>query len=276
VNWTRAGLIAVAALVAVGFFIWGIIVGSFWAIAIPVILLGIGVILGLIWVLDLWQRRAPEAEKPQREEVERFSLRGRWLHWTIAAICILLAVTGVILFLHDWWGIAAMRGYTRGIHRFSAVLLVAVPLIYAINFPKAALSFIKESFSYGLQDLGWLKAAPDYYFGGDESKMPPQGHINPGQRLWGLCIIVCGLIMVITGAILWFFKGMVSPAVFQWTLFTHDLAFIGGTAFFLVHFVLGALHPRMSESLRSMWTGKISVKYAKSHYRYWYDEVSKG
>ena len=274
-NWTKVALIAVAALAAIGFFIWGILVGNAWAIAIPVVLLGIGVISGLIWVLDLWQRRAPETEKPQIEEVERFSLRARWLHWTIAGICIVMAITGIIFFLHDWWGIAAMRGYTRGIHRFFAVALVAVPLIYWMTSPKAGLSFIKEAFSYGWADLGWAMAALDYYFGGDESKMPPQGHVNPGQKLWELCIIVCGLLLVVTGAIMWFFKGAVSPGVFQWSLFTHDLAFIGGTTFFLVHFILGALHPRMTESLRSMVTGKISVKYAKSHYRYWYDEISK-
>ena len=31
----------------------------------------------------------------------------------------------------------------------------------------------------------------------------------------------------------------------------------------------------MTESLRSMWDGKISEKYAKNHYGKWYDEVAK-
>jgi formate dehydrogenase subunit gamma len=278
-KWTaRTVAVTVAlTLVALGFFIWGIIAVNPWAIAIPAVLFILGAITGFIWLVDLVIKSGFfKTKKFEGEEVERFNLRARWLHWTVAVICLVLALTGVFLFANDWWGIVAMGGYTRVIHRFFAVSLVAVPLIYLISFPKTAWAYVKESFSYSLEDLGWLKVAPDYYFGGDESKMPPQGHINPGQRLWCLCTIVCGILLVITGAILWFFKGMVPPTVFQWTLFTHDLAFIGGTCFFIVHFILGALHPTMSESLRSMWTGKISVKYAKSHYGKWYDQVTKG
>ena len=213
-------------------------------------------------------------QKSEIQEVERFKLRARFLHWTIAAIVLLLAITGVFFFVPGW-GLAAAGGYSGLIHRIFAVALVGVGLTYAVAFPRSAWSFIKESFSYGRDDIGWARAALGYYFGGDESKMPPQGHINAGQKLWCLCIIVCGLLLVITGAIMWFFKPNVPPAVFQWSVFVHDLAFIGGTCFFFVHFILGALHPRMSESLRSMWLGKISVKYAKSHYGKWYDKISK-
>lgn len=39
--------------------------------------------------------------------------------------------------------------------------------------------------------------------------------------------------------------------------------------------ILGTIHPRMSESLRSMITGKVSEEYAKSHYGKWYEEISK-
>jgi formate dehydrogenase gamma subunit len=105
--------------------------------------------------------------------------------------------------------------------------------------------------------------------------MPPQGHINPGQKIWELITVVCGAILFITGAILCFAKGAVAPGVFQWCLFTHALAFIIGGCMLIVHAILGAIHPRMSESLRSMLTGKVSVEYAKSHYGKWYDEISK-
>jgi len=115
----------------------------------------------------------------------------------------------------------------------------------------------------------------DYYFGGDPSRMPPQGHINSGQKLWCLTILVSGVVFVVTGIIMWGFKGTVSPGVFQWTVFAHDVAFIAAGSFFLIHFHLSVLHPRMSESLRSMIKGKISREYAESHYGKWYDEISK-
>jgi len=42
-----------------------------------------------------------------------------------------------------------------------------------------------------------------------------------------------------------------------------------------VHIYMGAIHPIMNESFRSMLDGKISKKYAKSHYGKWYDEISE-
>jgi formate dehydrogenase subunit gamma len=153
---------------------------------------------------------------------------------------------------------------------FNAVLLKS-PII----FPKSKVSRMKEPIAEAKYDLGWLGAAVDYYTGGDESKMPPQGHINAGQRLWQLVAIVCGLILFVTGGIMCFAKGTVSPGVFQWCLFTHALVFIIGGCMLIVHVILGTVHPRMSESLRSIITGKISEEYAKNHYGRWYEEISK-
>lgn len=213
-------------------------------------------------------------DDPGRPGVRRFSLQARALHWTVAGLVILMGLTGLILFVPGW-GAIALTGWTRIIHRICAYAFGTVLVLYFIIYPKASLALIKEAFTWKKEDIGWVKAATDYYTGGDESKMPPQGHINPGQNLWQLIIIVCGVIFFVTGAILCFGKGAVSPGVFQWSLFTHALAFIIGGCMFIVHFLLGTVHPRMSESLRSMITGKVSEEYAKSHYGKWYEEISK-
>ncbi len=81
---------------------------------------------------------------------------------------------------------------------------------------------------------------------------------------------------MITGVLMWFFKGALPAGVFRWSVFVHDLAFIGVGGFFLVHFTLSVLHPIMPESLRSMWRGKISAEYAKSHHGKWYEEQVGG
>ena len=44
---------------------------------------------------------------------------------------------------------------------------------------------VKQAFTWGAEDIGWLKAAPSYYFLGDESAMPPQGSMNTGQKASG-------------------------------------------------------------------------------------------
>jgi formate dehydrogenase gamma subunit len=213
-------------------------------------------------------------DDPGRPGVMRFSFPARIFHWSVAVLVLGLGVTGLILFVPGW-GTIALGAWTRIIHRVCAYAFGVILVVYFASYPRKSWKFIKESFTWTRNDIGWAKAAVDYYTGGDESKMPPQGHINAGQKIWQLVAIVCGVIFFITGAIMCFAKGSVSPAVFQWTLFTHALVFIIGGCMFIVHAILGTVHPRMSESLRSMITGKVSEEYAKSHYGKWYEEISQ-
>jgi formate dehydrogenase subunit gamma len=205
--------------------------------------------------------------------VERFKKRTIWFHWIHTLAFLVLIVTGAILFFPGLGG-AAVGGLTRLIHRVAVVFFVGAPLLYFVFNPKMSLHFIKETLTWGKDDIGWLEAAPLYYFGGDEERMPPQGHVNTGQKMWQLIILGTGLIFLITGLIMWFFKDTVSTVLFQWCVIIHDIAFLLAFLMLLVHIYLGVIHPRMTESLRSMLDGKISKSYAKSHYGKWYEKIS--
>ena len=185
----------------------------------------------------------------------------------------MLLVTGAILFLPGL-GDAAAGGTTRLIHRIAVVIFVAIPVIYCVFNPKTAMHFIKETLTWGKEDMGWAMAAPLYYFGVADEKMPPQGHVNTGQKLWQFIVLVTGILFFISGLIMWFFKDTLAPGFFQWCVIAHDVAFLLAFLMLLVHIYTGSLHPRMTESLRSMWDGKISRTYARNHYGKWYDEVS--
>jgi len=203
----------------------------------------------------------------QEQDVERFRLSARWLHWIVTASFLILAVTGLFLYIPQL-GVVAQDSYTRLIHRIASVIFIAAPLIYFLTAPKNTLSFLKEILTWGKDDIDWIKAAPDYYFGGEAGKMPPQGAMNTGQKLWALVSVVGGIGFLITGIIMWAFKGE-SSGLFLASVYVHDICFIIVGAFMLLHAYLGALHPRMTESMRSMITGKVSVEYAKSHHGKW-------
>jgi formate dehydrogenase subunit gamma len=205
--------------------------------------------------------------------VERFRKRTIWFHWVHTTAFLVLLVTGAILFFPGLGGPAA-GGLTRSIHRIAVIFFVGAPLLYAIINPRLSLHFIKETFTWGSSDLDWIYHAPDYYFGGDEEKMPPQGHINTGQKMWQFIVLVTGVLFIVSGFIMWFLKGTLSSGAFQWFVLVHDIAFILAFLMLLLHIYLGIIHPRMTESLRSMWDGKISATYARNHYGKWYDEVS--
>jgi formate dehydrogenase subunit gamma len=209
------------------------------------------------------------------QEVERFRKRARVQHWWIVVWALILGLTGLFLFV-DGFSAAAEGGGSRLAHRIAAICFVAWPVLYFLMNPKSAWEWIKEAFTWNKDDIGWLQAAPSYYFGGPEEDMPPQDRSNTGQKLWMVVVIITGLIFVITGFFMWFLKGNISPGTYQVMLLLHDIAFIVAGAMFLVHVFLAAFHPRMSEAMRSMWGGKSSVHYAKTHHGKWYDRISAG
>jgi len=208
-------------------------------------------------------------------EVEKYRKPIRVLHWIHGGAFVLLFLTGLVLFIPGL-GFLAEDSWTRVIHRIGAAIFVIAPIIYLILDPKAVGRGLKQAFTWGSEDIGWLKAAPRYYFLGDEKGMPPQGAMNTGQKMWWFIVIVSGIIFIITGAIMWFAKASASPAVLQWMVFVHDVSFIVTGCMLFVHIYLGVIHPLMTESWSAMTGGKISAEYAKKHHGKWYAAISKG
>lgn len=209
--------------------------------------------------------------------VERYRKPTRILHWVHAGSFTILFLTGLILYLSPL-AFLAEDGWTRVIHRIAAVLFVVAPLIYIPLNWKATVKGVAEAFKWGMDDIGWVLAAPRYYFLTDEKSMPPQGHMNTGQKMWWLIVIVSGGAFFITGFIMWFAKTNAPLTVLQWSVFIHDIAFIVTGAMFFLHIYLSAIHPLMRPLRTGAWSsmarGKVSVEYAKSHHARWYAEVS--
>ncbi|MFW6125835.1 MAG: cytochrome b/b6 domain-containing protein, partial [Chloroflexota bacterium] len=159
---------------------------------------------------------------PDEEVLDRYSKPVRILHWVNAAAWVVLFITGLVFFVPQFGG-GAVGGWSGLFHRIAAVVMVGWALLYAVADPRSALRGIKDALRWGKDDARWLLAAPAYYFLGKEEstvrvgraarkvEMPPQEHINTGQKLWWLLVLGGGGVMVITGALMWFFKDLISP-----------------------------------------------------------------
>ena len=204
-------------------------------------------------------------------EVQRFRASTRWLHWIIVITYCTMFVTGLILFTQALGPLAA-GSTTRLLHRIAVVIAIVAVVIYFLANIGASFRYLAGAFKWGGRDFGWLGAAIGYYFGGPESGMPPQPEMNTGQKLWWLMVVLTSIVFAISGFALWFFRASLGADGVAIMLILHDLAFIAAGCFLLVHIYLSMVHPRMTESLKSMFTGKISAHYAKSHYGLWYEE----
>lgn len=207
-------------------------------------------------------------------EIEKYRKPTRVLHWVnLVSFCVLF-LTGLVLFIPQL-GFLAQDSWTRIIHRIGAVVFIVAPLIYIPLNWRATKKGISDAFTWGATDLGWLKAAPAYYFTGDEKGMPPQGHMNTGQKMWWLIVLISGAVFVLTGIIMWFAKTAAPAALLQWMVFIHDIAFIVSGTMLFVHIYLGVIHPLMTESWKAITKGTLSADYARKHHAKWYNEVTK-
>ncbi len=209
--------------------------------------------------------------------IPAFNITQRFVHWLIVVAFSLLVLSGMVLYVPQLVPLA--RGEAgmlfRLLHRWGVLFAVVAALIYIIFDLEDLLASMKRIFTWGQDDVGWLMAAPTYYFLGDEGNMPPQDKFNTGQKLWYLIVVVGGLLLFITGLLMWFGKGYVSTWIFRWSVFLHDLAAIAVSAFFLVHFCLAVMHPLMRAGFDAIRFGFFPEEYVKHHHAKWYEEVKK-
>ncbi|MFQ5612733.1 MAG: formate dehydrogenase subunit gamma [Anaerolineae bacterium] len=209
--------------------------------------------------------------------VKRFSASERVAHWLQFLAFIVLLGTGGFLYM------PALRAFAIGpageaarlSHRVAAVVFMISPLIYLIGDPKSFFGSLRDAFSWGSDDIKWLRLAWQYYTKGSEVEIPPQGKYNGGQKLNALVQIILFVLFTVTGLILWFGPTLpaVSSAVFLWSLVLHDLSVIVAVAFFLLHLYLVAIHPFTREAIISMFEGVVTREYAQEHHTKWYEEI---
>lgn len=203
--------------------------------------------------------------------IPKYTFLERLGHWIHASTYVPLAVTGFLIFA------PALKGLTQGelganlrmAHRFLAVALGIMPVIYALLQPRRLLMNLKESFKFDGDDIGWLKAAVPYYLLGRHVEMPPQPRFNTGERLNAATIVAGTVLFGASGFVMWFGKGVVPPWFFEGAVIVHDLTFIATACMFIIHIFLAVAHPLMWQGLVSMRFGVISESYAREHHAKW-------
>ena len=214
----------------------------------------------------------------KRKEILIFSGGQRFVHWLHTAAFLVLTITGAMIYL-PWFGESVAQGagghVVRLVHRVGVVAFMLVPVLYVIFDPEELLADIKRLLTWGKDDVGWFKAAPAYYFLGDEEAMPPQDKFNTGQKMFYLAVAICMGVFIITGLLMWFGKGYVPTWVFQWSVFLHDVSMIAYVSFFLLHLWLAVAHPLMRGAIDEMIFGWMTEDYVKSHHAKWYEKVKK-
>lgn len=218
------------------------------------------------------------------KKIKKFNGTQRLFHWMYGVSWILLVLTGAIfLWRADPKTAASGLGpmlqgavgqSARFIHRVSALVLMASPLIWLLGTPKTALADLKELFYFRADDMKYMLVAPLHYTVGKPA-LPPQGKYNGGHKVNFYIVVLTFVGFVISGLVMWFGRGSVTDDTFHTMQILHSLSFWGGLAMGLVHIYLTMIHPFTKASLSAMVNGWVGLDYAVAEHGLWVEKAMK-
>ncbi len=120
-------------------------------------------------------------------------------------------------------------------------------------------------------DKAWW-AAIGYYIRNEDERMPSADRFNPGQKLlfWGF--FSNGILLLISGLVLWFpqYIAWKVHVVRQIAVFVHAVSFLFTVALFIIHVYMGTAMER--GAFGSVIRGDVSRAWANHHHHTWYQQ----
>lgn len=197
----------------------------------------------------------------------RYQFHERLNHWVAGFSFIYLMLTG-LAFWSPWlfWLAVVLGGgqTSRMLHPWIG-LVFAISIVYMYGLWSAQMHVTET-------DKAWWNSV-HYYIRNEDEKMPPAGRYNAGQKLlfWGF--FVFGLLLLLSGMVLWF------PEYIPWSLrflrYTAVIVHVGAAlitiGLFMLHVYMGVFAER--GAFGSVIRGDVSQEFAKRYHPAWYNEV---
>ena len=189
--------------------------------------------------------------KPKNGMIKATSGYERFVHWMLAISCLLLCYTGLGMMFESLNFLGVIMGGLKGlkiVHNFTAIIFT-VALILAIKmwWKEAGIFVFPE-------DWEWIKAAGGYLWHVDH--VAEVGKYNPGQKAFFLVVAGGGILMILTGLIMWFPTALPVELV-RWMYPLHALGFVAIFAFFFIHLYLGTIgNPGSVDAMVTGWMDK--------------------
>jgi len=202
--------------------------------------------------------------------IHRYTLPERVNHWMVAASFVLLALSGLALFLPEFFVLSYVLGggtWARILHPFIGVLLV-------LGFGRMALRYWNDN-KITDADRQWMKRIGDVIRNRDQG-LPEVGKYNPGQKYQFRTWVVSILLLFVSGVVMWqpYFTPYFTVGVVRVAVLVHAFSAFVAILGLIAHVYAGVLWVR--GSLRAMTQGTVTASWAKEHHPAWYRSVSKG
>ncbi|WP_147534618.1 formate dehydrogenase subunit gamma [Bacillus marasmi] len=163
----------------------------------------------------------------------------------------------------------------RLLHRVFAVAFMTPTLIWLIFDPKGFFRWLKEMVTWKKRDFEFLKKTGKELIG-LKYRHIPQTFFNAGEKINSMIQIVCAIIIIGSGIVMWNPQNYPKEVV-QWGYFLHNVGYGIAAAIVVGHIYLGVVNKNMRPSITGIITGIVPAWWAKNHHTEWYnEEVKKG
>ncbi len=203
------------------------------------------------------------------DTVPRWSVTERTLHWYVAILFIIMAITGlsllfgrrVLIPLMGPEGFAFWARWAMDIHNylgpfFSVGVLLIIVAWIRYNIPTKT-------------DWQWFKRGGGII----GNKEVHAGRMNGGEKSWFWIICSVGMVSIITGLIWDFPVFGFSREIMQITNIIHSAASIVWVTVFFGHAYIGTLGTE--GAIEGMIKGEVDVNWMKQHHDLWYEELQR-
>lgn len=227
------------------------------------------------------------------KQLKRHDFSDILIHWFNAACWLVLLLTGVGLISNPdldpfggWYPeylrtLVGGGGVLLSLHIIVGFVWIAGFLLYILVNPKGAFFFLKEIFRlYPVRDTVWMvkkmfimTLGPKMF---KDPTLPDQGYYNMGQKAFAQASVVGGILIAVTGVIMYLSDKMFTPEyvwIVSWSITLHYLAVGLVFAGLLVHIYMAAVSPEERPGFKSMFTGHVPADYAKHHHKLWHDKL---
>src|SRR5579863_5255263 len=193
--------------------------------------------------------------------VLRFDRVQRGAHWVTAVLFLTLMFTAIPLYFGSFFGVVFPRHVMQMIHLWCG-LAVPVPIIVSLLGPwgRAMRHDVRRFNHWTHEEVRWIRTLGKSRLDADK--------FNPGQKLNAIFVGSSILVMLVTGAMLQWFR-FFSVSLRSGATFVHDLVAFAIFAVVIGHVVMALSH---REALRSIFKGWVSKSWAERHATRWLKE----
>jgi formate dehydrogenase subunit gamma len=192
--------------------------------------------------------------------VQKTTAFERIVHLLMALSGLALLLTGLgFLYQQELGWLNAVFGgahIAKGIHNWGGLVFI-VSLVLSLG------TWIPETFKWSKEDSEWLSMLGGYL--SKDKEPPPQGKLNAGQKMVGWAVLIFGLIISISGIIMWLIKPTAA-----WVLL-HNVSSLIFAIFVPLHIYMAtAANPG---TFRIMTRGDVPLYWAKKKHGKWVKEI---